>query len=98
MSVGSILIGEASGIRNIRLACLALGMPKRARRRLDELVDFTELGDAIHRPLNTFVGHAGKSAVRHSNGSDATDPSTDEALGVGDKTSGLSHVKHRRNH
>ena len=28
MSVGSILVGEASGIRNIRLGCLALGMPK----------------------------------------------------------------------
>ena len=28
MGVGSALIGEASGIRNIRLGCLALGMPK----------------------------------------------------------------------
>jgi len=87
MSVGSILIGEASGIRNIRLGCLALGMPKaELEERLDELVDFTELGDAIHRPLNTYS--SGMRARVQFVTATAVTPRIlliDEALGVGDK-------------
>ena len=87
MSVGSILVGEASGIRNIRLGCLALGMSKaELEERLDELVDFTELGDAIHRPLNTYS--SGMRARVQFVTATAVTPRIlliDEALGVGDK-------------
>lgn len=87
MGVGSALIGEASGIRNIRLGCLALGMPKEeVEERLDELVAFTELGDAIHRPLNTYS--SGMRARVQFVVATAVAPRIlliDEALSVGDK-------------
>ena len=87
MGVGAALIGEASGIRNIRLGCLALGMPKsEVEERLDELVAFTELGDAIHRPLNTYS--SGMRARVQFVVATARAPRIlliDEALGVGDK-------------
>lgn len=87
MGVGAALIGEASGIRNIRLGCLALGMPKsEVEERLDELVAFTELGDAIHRSLNTYS--SGMRARVQFVVATALAPKIlliDEALGVGDK-------------
>ena len=87
MGVGNALIGEASGIRNIRLGCLALGMSKsEVDERLDELVAFTELGDAIHRPLNTYS--SGMRARVQFVVATALTPQillVDEALSVGDK-------------
>lgn len=87
MGVGSALIGEASGIRNIRLGCLALGMSKpEVDERLDELVAFTELGEAIHRPLNTYS--SGMRARVQFVVATALTPQIlliDEALSVGDK-------------
>ena len=87
MGVGSALIGEASGIRNIRLGCLALGMPKaEVEERLDDFVAFTELGDAIHRPLNTYS--SGMRARVQFVVAPAVAPRIlliDEALSVGDK-------------
>lgn len=87
MGVGAALLGEASGLRNIRLGCLALGMTKQeVDEQLDELVDFTELGDAIHRPLKTYS--SGMRARVQFVVATAIEPRIlliDEALGVGDK-------------
>jgi len=87
MGVGAALLGEASGLRNIRLGCLALGMTKQEiDEQLDELVDFTELGDAIHRPLKTYS--SGMRARVQFVVATAIEPRIlliDEALGVGDK-------------
>ena len=87
MGVGAALIGEASGIRNIRLGCLALGMAKsEVQDRLNDLVAFTELGDAIHRPLNTYS--SGMRARVQFVVATAVTPRIlliDEALSVGDK-------------
>ena len=87
MGVGAALLGEASGLRNIRLGCLALGMTKQeVDEQLDALVDFTELGDAIHRPLKTYS--SGMRARVQFVVATAIEPRIlliDEALGVGDK-------------
>lgn len=87
MGVGAALIGGASGYRNIRLGCLALGMSaEEADERIDELVAFTELGDAIHRPLNTYS--SGMRARVHFAVATAIEPRIlliDEALSVGDR-------------
>jgi teichoic acid transport system ATP-binding protein len=87
MGVGSALIGEASGLRNIRLGCLALGMSKpEVEKRLEELAAFTELGDAIDRPLNTYS--SGMRARVQFVVATAVAPRIlliDEALSVGDK-------------
>lgn len=87
MGVGAALLGEASGLRNIRLGCLALGMTKReVDAQVDALVEFTELGDAIHRPLKTYS--SGMRARVQFVVATAIKPRIlliDEALGVGDK-------------
>ena len=87
MGVGSALIGEASGRRNIRLGCLALGMPKsEIDERMDDMIAFTELGEAIDRPLNTYS--SGMRARVQFVVATAVSPRIlliDEALGVGDK-------------
>ena len=87
MGVGAALIGEASGRRNIRLGCLALGMNKaEIEERLDDMIAFTELGDAIERPLNTYS--SGMRARIQFVVATAVEPRIlliDEALGVGDK-------------
>lgn len=87
MGVGAALIGEASGRRNIRLGCLALGMTKgEIEERIDDMIAFTELGDAIDRPLNTYS--SGMRARIQFVVATAVEPRIlliDEALGVGDK-------------
>jgi teichoic acid transport system ATP-binding protein len=87
MGVGAALLGQVSAYRNIRLGCLALGMSAdEADANIDELVAFTELGDAIHRPLNTFS--SGMRARVHFAVATAVQPKIlliDEALAVGDR-------------
>lgn len=87
MGVGAALLGEASGLRNIRLGCLALGMTKsEVDEQVDALVEFTELGDAIHRPLKTYS--SGMKARIQFVVATAVRPKIlliDEALSVGDK-------------
>ena len=87
MGVGAAMFGEASGRRNIILGCLALGMSKREiAESIDGLVAFTELGDAIDRPLNTYS--SGMRARVQFVVATAMLPKIlmiDEALGVGDK-------------
>ena len=87
MGVGAALIPRTSGYRNIRLGCLALGMSlDEVDEIIDDLVDFTELGDAIHRPLNTYS--SGMRARVYFVVATAITPKIlliDEALAVGDK-------------
>jgi teichoic acid transport system ATP-binding protein len=87
MGVGAALIPSATGYRNIRIGCLALGMSAdEADERIDELVEFTELGDAIHRPLRTYS--SGMRARVHFVVATAIRPKIlliDEALAVGDR-------------
>lgn len=88
MGVGATLIHAATGARNIRIGCLALGMsPDEVDERFDEIVAFTELGEAIHRPLNTYS--SGMRARLHFAIATSLVPRIlliDEALAVGDRT------------
>lgn len=87
MGVGATLIPTASGLRNIRLGCLALGLDDDTiTERLDEIVDFIDIGDAIERPLRTYS--SGMRARLHFAIATAVTPRIlliDEALSVGDK-------------
>lgn len=85
--VSSALLPAATGLRNIRLGCLALGLP------LDELDDvvadiaeFTMLGDALDRPLRTYS--SGMKARLHFAIATSVQPEillVDEGLAVGDR-------------
>lgn len=85
--VGAILMPRATGIENIRLGCLAQGMTAgELTARIDQIVEFAGIGEAIDRPINTYS--SGMRARLHFAISVATSPEIlliDEALSVGDK-------------
>ena len=87
LGVGAVLIPHASGFRNIRLGLLALGLTaEEADERVDEIIEFTDLGEAIERPLNTYS--SGMRARLHFAIATAVAPRIlliDEALAVGDR-------------
>jgi teichoic acid transport system ATP-binding protein len=87
MGVGATLIPASTGYRNIRLGCLALGMSAdEIDERLDEIAAFTELGEALDRPLRTYS--SGMRARLHFSIATSVSPRIlliDEALSVGDK-------------
>lgn len=87
LGVGAALIPTAPGRRNVRLGLLALGVPHdEVDERVDEIVEWTELGDAIDRPLRTYS--SGMRARLHFAIATSVQPRIlliDEALGVGDR-------------
>jgi len=87
LGVGATLMPAATGYRNIRLGCMALGMPATdVDAMIDSIVAFTDLGDAIHRPLRTYS--SGMRARLHFAIATSVRPRIlliDEALAVGDK-------------
>lgn len=87
LGVGATLIPVATGRRNIRLGCLALGMSaEQVEEDIDRIIAFTELGEAIDRPLRTYS--SGMRARLHFAIATSVQPRIlliDEALGVGDR-------------
>ena len=87
LGVGATLIAAATGYRNIRLGCLALGMSNsEVNDKIDEIVEFTDIGEAINRPLRTYS--SGMRARLHFAIATSVQPRIlliDEALSVGDK-------------
>jgi teichoic acid transport system ATP-binding protein len=87
LGVGATLIAAATGFRNIRLGCMALGMTAdEIDERIPDIVEFTGLGEAIHRPLRTYS--SGMRARLHFAIATSVQPRIlliDEALAVGDK-------------
>ncbi|MDU0479898.1 ABC transporter ATP-binding protein [Staphylococcus chromogenes] len=90
MGVSPALQPTLSGRQNIFLGCLALGMrPEAAREQIGIISEWTELGDAIERPMNTYS--SGMSARLAFAISTAIEPEIlmiDEALSTGDAAFG----------
>lgn len=86
LGVSPALQGDLTGEQNIRLGCLALGMPpEQAREQVEEIANWTELGSAISRPMMTYS--SGMSARLSFAISTAIKPEIlliDEALSTGD--------------
>jgi teichoic acid transport system ATP-binding protein len=95
LGVGATLVPASTGWRNIRLGCLALGMPhEEIEERMPEIGAFTELGEALDRPLRTYS--SGMRARLHFSIATAVDPKIlliDEALAVGDQAFRLKSSK-----
>lgn len=90
MGVSPALQPDLSGEHNIYLGCLALGMnPSDAKAQIGEIAEWTELGDAIKRPMKTYS--SGMSARLSFAISTAVRPDIlmiDEALSTGDAAFG----------
>jgi teichoic acid transport system ATP-binding protein len=86
MAVGAQLIPSATGRRNIRIGCLAQGVPfDEIDERVEEIIDFIEMRDAIDRPFRTYS--SGMRARISFAIATAVQPRVlliDEALAVGD--------------
>lgn len=87
LGVGAALLPSATGRRNVRLGLLALGVPRdELDAKIEETIEWTELGEAMNRPLRTFS--SGMRARLHFAIATAVTPRIlliDEALSVGDK-------------
>ncbi len=78
--------GESSGIENIYLRGILLGLSKKeVQRKIDEIVDFSELGNFIDLPIRTYSsGMWMRLAFSIATSIDADILLMDEWLSVGD--------------
>lgn len=90
MGVAPALQRDLTGEQNIYLGCLALGMsPAEAREQIRIIAEWTELGEAIHRPMGTYS--SGMGARLNFAISTSVNPEillVDEALSTGDAAFG----------
>jgi teichoic acid transport system ATP-binding protein len=86
LAVGAALQTELSGRRNIMIGASALGIPRAdVARKMDDIIDFTGLREAIDRPLKTYS--SGMAARLQFGIASAVQPDVlliDEALATGD--------------
>ncbi|MDY3665754.1 ABC transporter ATP-binding protein [Schaalia hyovaginalis] len=86
LGVGAALVPDLTGIRNIRLGCLAMGLtPAEAKEITPAIVELAGIGDSIFRPMRTYSSGMGARLRFAINA--AVHPEIlliDEALGTGD--------------
>ncbi len=86
LELGSGFHPEFNGIENVRLGCALLGLSAREiEAALPGIIEFSELGDAVHRPVKTYS--SGMYVRLAFSLVTAVDPDVlviDEALSVGD--------------
>lgn len=87
LGVGAALNRDLSGYRNITLGCLAMGLPmSEVSERTVEIAEFTELGEALERPLRTYSsGMRARLAFAIATTQSPEILLIDEALAVGDR-------------
>jgi teichoic acid transport system ATP-binding protein len=88
LGVNAALNSDLSGYRNIYLGCLAMGMSVgEIDARIHEVEEFSELGNALHRPLRTYSsGMRARLAFSIATLQRPDILLIDEALAVGDRT------------
>jgi len=87
LGVGAALVPDMSGARNVIIGTLAQGLTRaEAEEQFDSIVEFAGIGEALHRPMNTYS--SGQAArLRFAIGTALTPRVllVDEALGTGDE-------------
>jgi teichoic acid transport system ATP-binding protein len=86
LGVNAALLDDLTGERNVVLGCLAMGMnPQEVKRRYQEIVDFSGVGDFIDLPMRTYSSGMGsrlRFAIASAKSHDIL--LIDEALATGD--------------
>ncbi|MEZ5380455.1 MAG: ATP-binding cassette domain-containing protein [Microthrixaceae bacterium] len=87
MGVGAALLPKVSGLRNVRIGCLALGMStEQIDEHLDSIIEFADIGEAINRPLRSYSsGMKARLLFAIATSIRPKILMIDEALSVGDK-------------
>jgi|UPI00048FE863 teichoic acid transport system ATP-binding protein len=87
LGVNAALISGLSGLRNIELGCLAMGMSREEMKaKRDEIIEFSGLGEFIDMPMRTYSSGMGarlRFAIAAAKTHDVL--LVDEALATGDK-------------
>ncbi|WP_242491739.1 ABC transporter ATP-binding protein [Actinomyces minihominis] len=86
LGVSAALVPALSGLRNIELGCLAVGLsPEETKEVIPRIADLTGIGDAIERPMETYSSGMGARLRFAINVAVKPDILLiDEALGTGD--------------
>ena len=87
LSLNSFFAKELSGLDNIYLAGALLGKNKKEiEEKIDEIIDFSELDDSIHKPVETYSsGMVSRLAFSIATTYRSDILIIDEVLSVGDK-------------
>ena len=87
MSLAGGFYPELSGLQNILLGGVLLGYTEQeVRTKLDAIIDFAELADNIHKPVNTYsAGMKARLGFSRAAMLEADVLLIDEVLSVGDK-------------
>jgi teichoic acid transport system ATP-binding protein len=86
LGVNAVLMGDLTGERNVMIGGLALGLTRaQVRERLDDVVEFSGLGDFISLPMKAYSSGMG-ARLRFAISTAATPDilMVDEALATGD--------------
>lgn len=88
LGVSSALKGDLSGIENIRIGLLAMGLsPSEVKEIESDVAEWANIGDAVYRPLKTYSsGMRSRLVFSVSTAVKREILLVDEALSTGDKT------------
>lgn len=86
LGVSAALLPQLSGIANIRIGCLAMGMsPSATKTAIPSVIELADLGDAIYLPMRTYsAGMASRLRFAIATASRPEILLIDEALNTGD--------------
>ena len=86
LGVRAALVPNLSGLENVRLGLLAMGLtPEEAKARRDRVIELADMGDSIRRPMKTYsVGMKARLRFAISVAGDPDILMIDEALATGD--------------
>ena len=88
LGVSAALVPDLTGIRNIQLGCLAMGLsPAETKAVTPAIVELAGIGDSVYRPMKTYSSGMGARLRFAINAASRPDILLiDEALGTGDAT------------
>ncbi|WP_312349424.1 ABC transporter ATP-binding protein [Actinomyces sp.] len=88
LGVSAALVPDLTGMRNIQLGCLAMGLsPKETKAVTPAIVELAGIGDSVYRPMRTYSSGMGARLRFAINAASRPDILLiDEALGTGDAT------------